>query len=131
MVVTARAIIIEKKGLMVFYREKVILGKRIKYLAIPGGHVEDGEMAEEAVVRELKEELGIDIVVLKELGCLEVDGKIEKYFLCQRIAGVPVLGGEELLRNSIDNYYEFRYLPLDELDKSGIRALDLINEVIK
>ena len=98
MVVTARAIIIEDKGLMVFYREKKVGNKRIKYYATPGGHVESLETAEEAVVRELKEELGIDIVIEHELGLIECDEKIERYFLCHRVSGEPKLGGEELLR---------------------------------
>lgn len=131
MVVTARAIIVEEEGLMVFYRERMIDGERIKYYAIPGGHVEVGETAKEAVVRELKEELGIEIVVEDQVGVIEIDGKREEYFWCRRISGVPVLGGEELLRNNKDNYYEFRYLPISQLNDSGIRALDLIKKGLK
>jgi len=131
MVVTARAIIVEDEGLMVFYREKLVDGERSKYYALPGGHVEKGETSEETVVRELKEELGIGIVVEKKVGVIEIDGKREEYFLCQRVSGEPVLGGEELLRNNKDNYYEFRYLPVVQLDDSGIRALDLVKKVLR
>jgi len=131
MEVTARAIIITDKGLMVFYREKLINGKVIKYYAIPGGHVEAEESEEETVVRELEEELGIKIVVERKLGEIFVDGIKEVYFLCHYVSGEPKLGGEELLRNSRDNYYEFRYLPLNKLKDSGIRANELIMQVIE
>ena len=130
MEVTARAIIIEEKGLMVFYREKTVNGEKKCYYAIPGGHVEEGETCEETVKRELKEELNIDIEIVKELGYMMINGVKEVYFLCKRINGEPVLGGEELERNTKDNYYEFRYYPIDKLDESGIKALDFIKEVI-
>ena len=130
MEVTARAIIIEEKGLMVFYREKTVNGEKKCYYAIPGGHVEEGETCEETVKRELKEELNIDIEIVKELGYMMINGVKEVYFLCKRINGEPVLGGEELERNTKDNYYEFRYYPIDKIDESGIKALDFIKEVI-
>ena len=130
MEVTARAIIIEEKGLMVFYREKTVNGEKKCYYAIPGGHVEKGETCEETVIRELKEELNIDIEIVKELGYMMINGVKEVYFLCKRINGEPVLGGEELERNTKDNYYEFRYYPIDKIDESGIKALDFIKEVI-
>lgn len=130
MEVTARAIIIEKDGLMVFYREKMVNGKLINYYALPGGHVEDGETLENTVIRELKEELDIDINIIKRVGSILVDNRREEYFLCERISGKPILSGEEFDRNSKDNYYEFRYLPFSDLDKSGIRALHLIKECI-
>lgn len=131
MEVTARAIIINDKGLMVFYREKVINGERINYYAIPGGHVEVGETEEETVVRELNEELGIEIVVERKLGEIIIDNKKEIYFLCKHIRGEPVLGGEELLRNNMNNYYEFQYLPLDRVKDAEIRAFEIIKQVIK
>jgi len=130
MEVTARAIIIENDKLMVFYRERVVNNERICYFSLPGGHVEKEEMARDTVVRELKEELNIDILVDYEVGSINVDNKLERYFVCHRVSGEPILGGEELLRNSSDNYYEFRYLPIDELDNSGIRAYELIKKVL-
>ena len=130
MEVTAREIIIEDDGLMTFYREKNVNGERISYYAIPGGHVELGEKPEDTVKRELKEELNIDIEVIRELGVMMVNDIKEIYYLCKRTNGEPKLGGEELERNSKDNYYEFRYYPLDKIDESGIRSIKLIKGVI-
>lgn len=129
---TARAIIIDENGLMVLYREKRKDGELINsYYALPGGHVDKGETLEECVIRELKEELNIDIEIIKYLGVLEIDGREEHYFYSKKVNGEPVLGGEELERNSMDNYYEFRYLELDNIDNYGILAIDFVKDVIK
>jgi len=104
---TARAIIIDDKGLMTLYREKVMDGKKNIYYAIPGGHVEDDETPEEAVIRELREELNIEIEIIRLLGIEKNDGKKDDYyFYCKCLKGTPVLGGEELERNNPNNYYE-------------------------
>ena len=130
MEVTSRAIIIENNKLMTFYREKNVNGKIISYYAIPGGHVEVGETEEETVIRELKEELNIDIEIIRKLGSIIVNGKNEIYFLCKRVAGEPVLGGEELERNCKDNYYEFRYYPIEKLDEANFPSKELIRSII-
>ena len=130
MVKTARAIIIEDNKLLVFFRRKTIDGKETIYYAIPGGHVEENETCEETVIRELKEEMNIDIEIIKYLGNLVVDNKEEYYYYARIIGGELKFGGEELERNSIDNYYEIRWLSLDDLDDSNIRAIDLIKMVL-
>lgn len=130
MIKTARAIIIEDDALMTFYREKIKDGKKTCYYAIPGGHVEAGETPEDTVIRELKEELDIDIKIIKYLGNLIINNICEEYYLCKRINGVPILSGEEKERNCESNYYEFRYYPIDKLDSSGIKSIDLIKSVL-
>jgi ADP-ribose pyrophosphatase YjhB (NUDIX family) len=48
---------------------------------VPGGGIEPGETAAEAVVREVREETGIDVRVLRELGMVEQPGRLEPDFL--------------------------------------------------
>lgn len=50
----------------------------------PGGHVEEGEELSEALARELKEELFVDALPLKEITALSADVKDEltHYWLC-------------------------------------------------
>lgn len=128
---TARAIIFKDNKLLVFFRRKVIGGREITYYAIPGGHVEVNETTEETVVRELKEELNLDIQLLGYLGKL-IDGEREEYYYHAKIVGGELqFGGEELERNNQDNYYEVRWLNLKDLDNSDIRSIDLIKKAIK
>ena len=127
---TARAIIIKDNKLLVFFRRKKKNGKEIIYYAIPGGHLEDGETLEETCIREIKEELNLDIEIIDYLGNIIVDNQEEYYYYVRIVGGELCFGGEELERQSIDNYYEIRWISLDDIDNSGIRAIDLIKKVV-
>lgn len=68
-------VIRDKKILM----EKLTYGGRTFY-SIPGGGIEAGETPEEAVIRELKEECGLDGVIVKKLSELYNNGRTEYSF---------------------------------------------------
>ena len=58
---------------LVIYEEKIVLIKRKNppyegMFALPGGFVEIGETVERAVIREAKEETGLDIEIIRLLG---------------------------------------------------------------
>lgn len=127
---TVRAVIIEDNKLLVFFRRKLVNNKMITYYALPGGHLEENETLEETVIRELKEEMNVDIKILDYLGMIKVDGVLEYYYNAKIVGGNIEFGGEELERCNENNYYEIRWLKLDELDNSGIRALELVKKVL-
>jgi len=127
---TVRAIIIEDNKLLVFFRRKLKDGKYITYYAIPGGHVENDETVDETVIRELKEEMNLDIEILSYLGELEAYNQVEYYYHAKIIGGELRFGGEELERNSEDNYYEIRWITIDEALSSDITAIDMIKKVV-
>lgn len=128
--VSSRAIIIEDGKLLAMFRRKVKKDGSIKeYYVIPGGGLEDGETFEENVIRELKEEFNVDIEVVKFLGTEEYDDTIANYFLCKIVNGTPKLGGEELERMTPENYYEIRYINLNEIDNYDINAKDIIKNL--
>ncbi|MCX7881078.1 MAG: NUDIX domain-containing protein [Patescibacteria group bacterium] len=62
---------------------------------LPGGQIEYGETAENALKREIKEELGIEIKILKQIFCLDDILKKENqhwlvpFYLCQITKGKP------------------------------------------
>lgn len=63
---TAAAIILfpDNKILLIKRSTKVFRG----YWALPGGKVETGETVEEAVVREVREETGLKVKIMKKIG---------------------------------------------------------------
>jgi len=124
--ISARAIIFDKNYFYAFYRRKVEEGRVHEYFSIPGGGVEVNETLEDTVKRELKEEFGVDIKLLGFLGSLETDTCIFNYFHAEIIKGIPKLGGEELEKNSPENYYEIRKINIKEIDDIDILGKEYI-----
>ena len=129
--VSSRAIIIEDGKLLTMFRRKIKKDGSVKeYYVIPGGGLEESETLEENVIRELKEEFNVDIEIIKFLSTEEYDDTIANYFLCKIVNGTPKLGGEELDRITPENYYEIRYIDLNDIDNYDINAKDIIKKVI-
>lgn len=128
--VSSRAIIIEDGKLLAMFRRKIKNDGSVKeYYVIPGGGLEEGETLEENVIRELKEEFNVDIEIIKFLGTEEYEDTIANYFLCKIVNGTPKLGGEELERMTSQNYYEIRYINLNDIDNYDINAKDIIKNL--
>ena len=77
------AIVVSGKGILLVRRDKEP-GKGL--WSIPGGGVEVGETAEEAIIREVKEESGIDIEPIHEIGYADIimddaEGNIEFHYI--------------------------------------------------
>jgi len=89
---------------------------------LPGGAVELGETAEEAVIREVLEETGLEVEPLKFITTFDSisrdeDGKVRyHYVLCEYLCR-PLRG---TLHASSD-VRDARWVPLDELDSMDIR----------
>lgn len=77
---------------------------------IPGGRVEKGEYLNDAVVREVKEETGIDIQVKELLGILEVVGD-PHYVILDHVA-IPI-GSADITPG--DDADEVRWVPVEEV----------------
>ncbi len=90
-------------GFVLMHRKNVIRNKDYQeYYTFPGGHLEEGETLEEGVIREIKEEFGIHVKVVRKLYELEnsrVNMK-EYFFLCEYADGEFGTGdGEEFSNN--------------------------------
>ena len=60
-------------AIITYPENKILLIKRstapfVGYWALPGGRSEPGETAEQTVIREVKEETGLDIAVINKIG---------------------------------------------------------------
>lgn len=92
---------------------------------LPGGRVESGEMPDEAVIREVKEETSLEVRIERLVG---VYGKVEKdelvfAFLCRVTGGTLAPSGEA---------DQHRYFGMDEIPpftppKQVERILDALN----
>jgi len=105
---------------------KVLLVKR-KYppsagrWSLPGGHVELGERLEEAVLRELKEEAGVDGAVrgfLAPVEYIELDGGYVKYHFVILVYLVEAAGDAE--PRAGDDAADAVFVPLEEALKMDL-----------
>lgn len=62
---------------LIISEEYVLLAREIgaDYTFLPGGHVEQGESAEKALIREIEEEIGYDARLINFLGAVEATWK--------------------------------------------------------
>jgi len=123
----------------------MLLLRRVKpdreYFIFPGGGVEEGESIEEALVREVKEELSLEIkrwrflfsvedLAVPAQATIHEGNRDEYYFLIEEYAGSPQIGGPEKERMNEQNQYHIVWLGLAEMEKmdnvypkDGVRQL--------
>lgn len=101
-------------GFVLMHRKNVIRNKDYQeYYTFPGGHLEEGETLEEGVMREIKEEFGIRVKVVRKLYELEksrVNMK-EYFFLCEYVDGAFGTGDGEEFSNNPEYKDSGEYIP--------------------
>ncbi|MEM0928802.1 MAG: (deoxy)nucleoside triphosphate pyrophosphohydrolase [Pseudomonadota bacterium] len=92
----------------------------------PGGKAEEGEKPDHALIRELKEELGIDT----EASCLAplaFSGEGELVLLlyaCRKYKGIPApLEGQELSWSKAEDLFSYDLVPADRPLAAAVRDL--------
>lgn len=92
----------------------------------PGGHLEPGENARMAVVREMYEELGITVAPTVRLGAVRIE---RRYVL--GVWGVKFVSGE--IRASDQEVADYRWVPVHEVRKiaPGLPSNEIVAEMIE
>lgn len=84
-----------------------------EYYTFPGGRLEEGETPEEGTIREIKEEFGVNVKVVKKLYEIysERFDRKELFFLCEYIDGAFGTGDGPEFSNNPDYADCGKYLP--------------------
>lgn len=104
----ARAIVTDRDGYFYFVRadREDEFGKAV-LIETSGGGVEEGEGLHAAIRRELKEELGADVIVLRKIGIVSDyynlirRHNINHYFLCEAVS----FGEKHLMKDEIEDFH--------------------------
>ncbi len=117
--IRASAIIIRNEKILLIHRKKD--GK--EYWVFPGGGIEDNETWDEALIREVKEETGLDVKKhkLAFMNLNDIDNKEHPFYLCEVSNGKAEMIGEETKRNTSDNWYQLEWINVKDL--SSFRLL--------
>jgi 8-oxo-dGTP diphosphatase len=117
----AAAITIEKQRVLLVHRIK----EEREYWVLPGGSVELGESVEEACHREVMEETGLTVCILRHVLALENAGRREDYFLAHPTGGTLRLGEPERSRRSPTNQYLLEWVDRFVLDQINFQPEEL------
>lgn len=118
----------ERAGAVIVKDNQILLFRRVKegwgeYWVFPGGGVETGETPEQAMVREVAEELSLQVTEYKPLFEVFNDFTMnekypprqEYYYLVTGFTGEVKLGGEEAERMSQEDQYYPTWVPLTQI----------------
>jgi 8-oxo-dGTP diphosphatase len=107
-------------AIITFLPDKILLIKRRTvpfkgYWALPGGRVESGETVEQTIVREVKEETGLDVAVVRKIGEYHEQGVQDgvEYDYYPACFLVNVVGGE--IRKQESEIEEIKLFSLNEV----------------
>lgn len=118
----ATAIIIENNNILLIKRVK----PNTEYYVFPGGGVEKGETLEEALKREVIEELNLDVKQYKLMFSFkntstpkyiskQADNRFIYVFEIKKYSGNPKIGGPEKERMNKENQYHLEWVPVSKL----------------
>jgi ADP-ribose pyrophosphatase YjhB (NUDIX family) len=113
------------------------------YYVFPGGGVEEGETAEEGCVREMKEELSLNVKIEKLLFVMHNPAKVhnfcgrdEYFYLITDFSGKVELGGPEKERMNENDQYHLDWISISEMknmntlypEKAKDKIIDILQE---
>ena len=115
----AVALLIQNESIAVMERHHA--GRH--YFTFPGGGMDEGESPEQAVAREVEEELGIQIRVIRYVAEVWFNGNRQVYFLVEQTGGMFGTGaGDEFTAGYDETHgtYNPMWMPISELAANPI-----------
>lgn len=100
--ITASAAVLNERN------ELLVIKNAVRGWELPGGHLESGESLPEAVIREVKEETGIDMEITRFCG---ISQQVDHGLCCTWWLGKPVGGRPMISEESV----EVAFLPLEKV----------------
>lgn len=122
-----------KDGFAFMHRVGVFKEREFKeYYTFPGGGLEEGETPEEGTIREIKEEFGINVRIVKKLYEMKSEkfNQREMFFLCEYIDGDFGTGDGPEFNNDPKYIDSGKYLP-EIIKREDIEKLLLLPFEIK
>ena len=114
-------------GVVIIHENKLLIAKRLPDKAMankwefPGGKLEENETLEECAIREIKEELCIDVEIDDYLGYEDLPGKHDDY--CLHIYTAKLL--DDKTKIFLTEHSEYAWVFFDELSEFDLPAFDL------
>lgn len=112
------AIIPYHHGIILIQRRKGDKDHKEEYYTIPGGGQEEGETIQEATIREVREELGIEIILTDTCYKIVSQGRKQYFFVAKYKSGKIGTGiGKEMTNTDYEKYgaYLPRIVPKEKL----------------
>jgi 8-oxo-dGTP diphosphatase len=111
-------IVLKNESVLFMYRKK----NGREFYVLPGGHMQEGEKAEDTMAREIMEEASINVKEVRLAFEFRdyIKDNFDYYFLCEYESGELQLGGEEVQKNSAENVYELRWVEFANISELNI-----------
>jgi len=116
---------------VILHQEKILVcrGKEKKYYYLPGGHVEFGEKTEEALRREIREELSLSAEKISFIGTVENIFKDDRNH--HEINLIFEIAVNKINFKSNESHIEFFLMGIEEFSKKKILPIALKKAVLK